>query len=289
MYSIIRGAGCGFILVSLLVSNVAGIDFPSNISGDCMYDEATDRTICTYVVASGTPALSHLIIPFSENCIDKFEVTSSFFRFENPQAYDDPFCGEIYGIKSDREMGDGQVETFTISYVGNWMHKVGMDVVYAALKAANNCEVYPVPGVADCDFVPQCEFSVNFTVSEFYTRKPGDYAGPIVCLTATSNLPINITFDSFGDLYPQASFGTGFIPALYQTAPVEQVQPPPAFLTPAEFNEQKVIIPDDEEEHSFCIWWKLSLGPEISGCEYSDDAAIVIEIENLEQYIELEP
>ena len=285
----VRSTVWGLAIVCIALSPVAGYDFPSSISGECVYDEATDRTICTYVVASGTPALSHLIIPFSENCIDKYEVTSAFFRFEAPQAYDDPFCGEIFGIKSDREMDDGQVETFSIAYIGNWMHRVGIDVVYAALKAANNCEVYAVPGVADCDFIPECEFSVNFTVHDFYVRKPGDYAGPVACLTATSNLPINITFESFGDLYPVASFGTGFIPALYQTTPAEQVEPPPTFMTTAEFSLHNITIPDDEAEHSFCIWWKLMVGAEISGCEYSDDAVITIEIENLEEYIDVEP
>ena len=49
----------------------------------------------------------------------------------------DAIC-QIYGIKYDREMADGQVETFYITYFGNLMDKVV--IVDAALKSANACE-----------------------------------------------------------------------------------------------------------------------------------------------------
>jgi hypothetical protein len=256
------------------------------ITGECYYDYETRQTICTYEVFSGTPALSHMIYPMVPVCDDQYTVTSEFFDFDTPQLYQDNFCGEIYGMKADQELEEGQTATFTITYDG--LFPTGMGTVYAALKGGPNCQVFPVEGVIDCTFQPNCEFSLDFNVYDFYIRKPGVFAGLLATMTATSNLPINITFESFGDLNPVQASGSIPIPAFYATAPAELPDPPAQFFAPVDFNQQVVIIPADEAEHRFSIWSKLMVGKEISACEYMDDAIIRVEIENLEDYIDPE-
>lgn len=265
---------------------IVGAEVPSSITGECYYDYETRQTICTYEVFSGTPALSHMIFPMIPVCVDKFTVTSDFFNFETVQTYYDNFCGEIYGMKADQELGEGLMADFTIIY--DDLFPLGMGTVYAALKGGPNCQIFPVDGVIDCTFQPNCEFSLDFNVYDFHIRKPGVFAGPLATMTATSNLPINITFESFGDLNPVQASGSTPIPAFYATAPAELPDPPAQFFAPVDFNQQVVIIPADEAEHRFSIWSKLMVGKEISSCEYMDGAIIRVEIENLEDYIDPE-
>ncbi|MCK4827464.1 hypothetical protein KA005_67670 [bacterium] len=258
----------------------------SNISGGCYCDYETRQTICTYEVFSGTPALSHMIYPMVPVCDDQYTVTSDFFDFDTLQLYQDNFCGEIYGMKADQELEEGQTASFTITYDG--LFPTGMGIVYAALKGGPNCQIFPIEGVIDCTFQPECEFSLDFTVYDFYIRKPGVLAGCLATMAATSNLPISITFESFGDLNPVQASGSIPIPAFYATTPAELPDPPAQFLAPVDFNQQVVIIPADEAEHRFSIWSKLMVGKEISACEYMDDAIIRVVIENLEDYIDPE-
>ena len=266
---------------------IVGAEVPSWITGGCYCDYETRQTICTYEVFSGTPALSHMIYPMVPVCDDQYTVTSDFFDFDTPQLYQDNFCGEIYGMKADQELEEGQTASFTITYDG--LFPTGMGTVYAALKGGPNCQIFPVEGVIDCTFQPKCEFSLNFNVYDFHIRKPGVFAGLLATMTATSNLPINITFESFGDLNPVQSFGSDRIPAFYATAPAELPDPPAQFFAPVDFNQQVVIIPADEAEHRFSIWLKLMVGKEVSACDYADDAIIRVEIENLELYIDPNP
>ena len=110
MCTISRCLGWGLALTSLVAWPVSAIIVPtSSISGDCEYDQATNKTTCTYEVRSGSPALSHLIYPFAISCIDNYEVVSEFFVFELPQDYNDQFCGEVYGMKS-QQSGHGDLE-----------------------------------------------------------------------------------------------------------------------------------------------------------------------------------
>lgn len=279
---------CGCLIIYLASPCLVNAQ-ESNISGGCYCDYETRQTICTYEVFSGRPALSHMIFPMIPVCVDKFTVTSDFFNFEAVQTYYDNFCGEIYGMKADQELGEGLMETFTITYDG--LFPLGMGTVYAALKGGPNCEIFPVEGVIDCTFQPECEFSLDFSIYDFMIRKPGTWSGLLATFAATSNLPINITFESFGNLNPvQASQEAGSIPipAFYATAPAELPDPPAQFFAPVDFNQQLIVIPGDEVEHRFSIWSKLMVGKEISACEYMDDAIIRVVIENLEEYIDPE-
>lgn len=276
------------VLVCLVAPALADAQ-ESYITGSCYCDYETGQTICTYEVFSGTPALSHMIYPMVPVCDDQYTVTSDFFSFEAVQTYYSLWCGEIYGMKADQELGEGLMATFTITYDG--LFPLGMGTVYAVLKGGTVCDSFPVQGVIDCTFQPDCEFSLDFTIYDFMIRKPGVFSGCLATMTAVSNLPINITFESFGDLNPvqarQAS-GSTPIPAFYATAPAELRDPPVQFFAPVDFNQQVVIIPADEVEHRFSIWSKLMVGKEISACEYMDDAIIRVVIENLEDYIDPE-
>jgi len=280
----IRLKAITYAVLCLAAFSQAGAQEKSLINGDCVYDPATNQTTCTYQVFSGIPALSHLIFPIPENCVGRFTVSSSFFQFGTAQIYNDPFCGSIYGIKADQEVPEGHSEMFTVTYDAAKSFDIGL--VYAALKGGPGCQWFSVPAVMDCSFQPDCHFSLDYTVHDFSVKKPGVYAGTVATMVAVSNLPINITFESFGDLNPVQSMGTGQIPAFYATAPAELTEPPEQFLTPADFNQQVVIIPGDEQEHRFSIWLKLMVSKQISACEYENNAVIRVEIENLEDYIE---
>ena len=273
-------------IICFAFPQIVGVEVPSSITGGCYCDYETGQTICTYEVFSGTPALSHMIFSMVPVCDDQYTVTSDFFSFEAVQTYYSQWCGEIYGMKAEQELGEGLMATFTITYDG--LFPLGMGTVYAVLKGGTVCDSFPVQGVIDCTFQPECEFSLNFTVYDFHIRKPGVFAGLLATMTATSNLPINITFESFGDLNPVQASGSTPIPAFYATAPAESPDPPAQFFAPVDFNQQVVIIPADEVEHRFSIWSKLMVGKEISACDYMDVAIIRVVIENLEDYIDPE-
>lgn len=289
MLSVFRSV-CAFIcgcLVICLASPLLVNAQDSYITGGCYCDYETRQTICTYEVFSGSPALSHMIFPMVPDCYDQFITTSDFFNFDTLQSYQDNFCGEIYGMKADQELEEGQWATFTITYDG--LFPTGMGVVYAALKGGPNCEVFPVEGVIDCTPPPCIKWSLDASVFDFRIRKPGTYAACLALMTVESNWQINIGFDSFGDLIPVLPYGSGQIPAFYATAPAEQASPPEQFLTPADFDQQVLVVPIGAGEYRFSLWGKIEIGDEVTACEYGDEAIISLELENHEAYVDPGP
>jgi hypothetical protein len=223
-------------------------------------------------------------MPIAENCVEVFSVTSPFFTFESPQLYKDNFCGEIFGIKADQELGEGQMTTITIFYDGCF--ELGIDVIYAALKGGPNCEIFPVEGVVDCD-LPSCiKWSLDAGVMGFQVRKPGAYTSCIATMTLESNCRVNVSFESFSDLISVRSSRSGPISAFYATTPPDQTDPPAEFLPPADFNQHTLVVPMDAGEYRFSIWGKIVIGDEVTACEYEDDATISLELENHNTYID---
>lgn len=258
----------------------------SAITGVCECDSASWKTTCTYTIFSGRPALSHLIFPMVPNCFDRYTITSSFFEFGEPTTHLSKWCGEILGIKSDQEVPERTVESFTITYEG--VGALGVGTVYAALKGGTQCELFPVPGVIDCPQLPCVDWSLDGSVFDFNVRKPGTYAGPLATMTIEASAPVNISFASFGDL-ASIEPGAGSIAAWYATTPAGQTSPPAQFLTPLSFNQQIISIPGDNAEHRFSIWSKIVVGRENPACEYHDEATIVLELENHKAWVDEGP
>ena len=265
------------MVIVLTIPVVSLAQPPSTITGECDCDSLAGQTTCTYMVLSGRPALSHLIFPIPANCVNRFVVSSGFFSFESPRTYSDQFCGEIFGMKADQGMAEGQMETFVITYDG--VCNTGVDVVFTALKGGPNCELISVPAVIDCPFVPCVKWSLDGAEFDFRVKKPGTYAGRLATMTVESNSPVNVSFESFDNLVALAP-GTGTVAAWYATTPAEQTHPPPEFLAPASFNQQVMIIPGDEVEHRFSLWSKVVIEAGTSACDYSDDATIQLVLEN---------
>ncbi len=286
----------GFVLVCFIFANVARGQQPSAIVGeriydsvirqikqtaivgDCVYDSVTFQMTCTYVVFSGIPALSHLIFPIPKNCDQSYTVISPYFNFESPQTYTDVFCGEIYGIKSDRELGEGQVEQFTVIYDGVQSYDVG--TIYAALKGGANCEIFSVPAVIECPLVPSLRLSLEATDFVFKIKKPGAYGARLATMSLTSNTPVSISFKEFGELVPAEGFDQNAIPAYYATAPFTRETPPDNFLSPIDFNNHIINIPGDEIEYRFSIWTRIEVTNQNSACEYTNKAVIQLLLEN---------
>jgi hypothetical protein len=267
-------AACACLVASLAV----GQDIRTGITGECVYDEATDKTTCTYVVA-GTPSLSHIIIPFAENCAEEYEVRSYFYRFEDPLAWDEPFCAEIYGIMCDRLMQTHQVEMFYITYLGDQMHNV--DMVNAALKTDNECEMHLVPGIVDCAPEPCIDISLNGTGASFFVKKPGHYGARAITMSVTTNVPVTIAFQSFDHLISETRPEVDPILASYATAAVADVLPA-EFLPPGVFNEHTIYVPAENEsgQCDFALWTSVATTRETPGCEYHDEAVIQVILEN---------
>jgi len=253
-------------------------EVPSLITGECVYDSSLAQTICNYTVFSGRPALSHLIFPIPANCVERFTVSSPFFTFQEPQTYNDQFCGEIFGIKADQELDEGQVETFTITYDG--AETLDIDVVYVALKGEANCELFPVPGVIDCPPVPSVRWSLQAREFEFQIKKPGAYAACLTTMTIESNMQVNVKFESFGDLIATECASAGSILMHYATAPVGEQRPPLDFLTPDEFNAHALVVPQDATAFEFSLWARIVVTNETSACEYRNNPVIQLILEN---------
>ncbi len=254
----------------------------SIIVGECDCDSVSQTVTCTYTVVSGIPGLSHLVFPMPPNCVENFTFSSEFFNFEEPAAIRNPHCEDAFGLLDEQGMGDGQEETFTITY--DACYPIGE--VYALIKSGRNCEMIPVPGVVDCPFVPCVEWSLDASAFNFYVRKPGIFASRLATMIVEGNIDLNITFESFGDLLPVAGSGSGAIPAFYATAPAAEPNPPLLFLTPADFNQQGLTIPGDEQEHRFSLWSKIEVTNVVTGCEYQNEAAITLTLENSEAWID---
>ena len=259
----------------------------SYITGGCYCDYETRQTICTYEVFSGRPALSHMIFSMVPDCYDQFITTSDFFNFEPLQTYYSQWCGDIYGMKAEQELDEGQWASFTITYDG--LFPLGMGTVYAVLKGGTVCDSFPVQGVIDCTPPPCIKWSLDAAIIDFEIRKPGTYAACLAIMTVESNWQINIGFDSFGDLIPVQPFGSSQIPAFYATAPAEQASPPEQFLTPVDFDQQVLVVPIGAGEYRFSLWGKIVIGDDITACEYGDDAIISLKLENHEDYIDPNP
>lgn len=272
---LLRAAACVCLVASLAVAQ----DIRTGITGECVYDEATDKTICTYVVAAFTPSLSHLIIPFAENCAEEYEVRSYFYRFEDPLAWDEPFCDEIYGIMCDRVMETQQVEEFCITYLGDQMHNLGM--VNAALKTTNGCQLHLVPGIIDCAPEPCIDISLNGTGASFFIKKPGHYASRAITMSVSTNVPVTIAFESFDHLVSETRPDVDPVPASYATASLGDVLPA-EFLPPAAFNEHTIFVPAENESGlcEFALWASVATTRETPSCEYSDVAVIKVILEN---------
>ena len=265
------------IAVALVLPAMAWAQPPSTITGSCLCDTATRQTTCTYTVFSGQPALSHLIFPIPVNCIGRYTVSSPFFAFASPQLYDDRFCGEIFGIKADQELAEGQFTTFAVAYTG--VCSLGVDFVMAALKGGAKCELFPVPGVVDCPFVPCVKWAFDGTSADFRIKKPGTYAGRIATMRVFSNVESNISFESFGDLVSATDPSNGVIAAFYAASPASQVNPPAEFLSPADFNNTTLAVPADEE-YECSLWSKIVVGTVASACEYHDNATVRLVLVN---------
>ena len=249
---------------------------PSTIRGDCDCDTASGTTTCTYTVLSGRPALSHLVFPIVPDCVEDFTISSEFFDFKGPDAFYNPHCGEIFGIKNEHGMADGQVETFTITY--DAIYPTG--IVYAILKSGPYCEAIPVPGVIDCPFVPCVKWAVDGTRFDFFVRKPGDYTALMAKMAVTANIPVTVSFASFEDLTGMQNSPPGMIPTFYAITGVEQAIPPGQFLPPAVFNQLILTVPGDEQTFEFALWTKILVGTQITACEYNDAAIITLVLEN---------
>ena len=231
-----------WLFATLVYPLIGNAQVRSEIAGNCECDPLTKQMVCEYIVSSGTPALSHIIFPIAANCIGTFSVTSPYFTFGPPKLHKDNFCGEIFGIKADQELGEMQTTTITVTYDGCF--RKGIDIVYAALKGGPNCQLFPVEGVVDCDQQTCIKWSLNAEVVEFQVRKPGTYASCLANMTLEANCQVTAGFESFGDLIPVRSSSArltsaspGLISAFYATTPPEQPSPP-EFLTPADFNQQ---------------------------------------------------
>lgn len=285
------GIYLGWVLIFCFTIPVVATaqDVQSGIGGDCECDEESQTTTCTYTVISGRPALSHLLFPIPENCVGRFTVTSPFYTFSAPQTFNDQFCGEVFGIKADQELPEGQMTTFTITYEDVCDDgTIGMvfATVFAALKGGPNCELIPVQGVVDCPLVPCVDWSLDASEFDFYIRKPGIFASRLATMTVEANTQVNITFESFGDLVPVQASESDPIAAFYATAPAEQPNPPALFLVPADFNQQVLIIPGDDEPHQFSLWSKIVNEIATTACEYHDAATITLTLENHEPWID---
>ncbi len=282
----IQVAIIALLLAVLVVPSTGNAQVRSLISGECDCDSLTGQTLCEYTVLSGSPALSHIIMPIAENCAEIFSITSPFFTFGSPQLHKDNFCGEIFGIKADQELAEGQMTTITIIYDGCF--RLGVDVIYAALKGGPNCELFPVEGVVDCD-PPSCiKWSLDAEVVDFQIRKPGAYTSCLATMTLEANCQVNVGFESFGDLIPVRSTDQDPISAFYATTPPDQTDPPAEFLPPADFNQHTLVVPMDAGEYRFSIWGKIVIGNEVTACEYGDDATISLELENHITYVDPE-
>jgi len=257
---------------------IVGAEVPSLITGECVYDSSLAQTICNYTVFSGRPALSYFIFPICANCADQFTVSSPFFTFQEPQTYNDQFCGEIFGIKADQELAEEKVTTFSIVY--NGLCSTGVSIVYAALKWEANCVFFPVPGVIDCPPVPSVRWSLQAREFEFQIKKPGAYAACLTTMTIESNMQVNVKFESFGDLIATECASAGSILMHYATAPVGEQRPPSDFLTPEEFNKHALVVPQDATAFKFSLWARIVVTNETSACEYHNNPVIQLILEN---------
>ncbi|HUU46529.1 MAG TPA: hypothetical protein VM118_12430 [Acidobacteriota bacterium] len=266
----------------VVIAGPQGVELTSSIIGECDCDSLTNTTKCTYKVFSGRPALSHLIYPLAANCVERYTVSSPFFTFAAPTLYKDRFCGDVFGIKADQELPEGDVTTFTVIYEGGCAHNIGM--VDAALKGGAFCELIPVPGVLECDTLPCVEWSIDGSAFDYYVKKPGAYSGRMSTMTVKANMPVTVNFESFGDLI---GVGMTWIEAFYATAPADQTVPSMPFLPPAEFNQQVLNIPGDNEYHAFSLWSKIMVRTDATACEYHDEAIIQLVLENQKTWIDL--
>ena len=108
----IQVAIIALLLAVIVVPSTGSAQLKSLISGECDCDSLTGQLVCEYTVYSGIPALSHIIFPLAENCVEVFSVTSPFFTFGSPQLHKDNFCGEIFGIKADQELNPDNPNDF---------------------------------------------------------------------------------------------------------------------------------------------------------------------------------
>lgn len=286
----IVGIWLALILTMISVSPALGeVLVKSLITGECDCDSLNKETTCIYQVYSGVPALSHIIMPVAPNCADHYEISSPAFDFDSvAQFYKDNFCGEVFGVKADQGLAEGQMTTITITY--DQCYKMGIGLVYAALKGGNGCEIYPVPGVVDCEREPCVRVSMDATDADFRVRKPGDYAFRAFQMTINSNAPVAVSFQSFGDLAPEDPVpGQSPISAWYAIASeIFRAGPPDEFLTPAVFNGQTLMAPGDETDFTFSIWAKILSEQSTDACEYSNTGTITLILQNSETYYENE-
>jgi hypothetical protein len=249
----------------------------SNVVGECACDTATYRTTCTYTVFSGRPALSHLIFPLPANCVGRYTISSPWFVFSAPQDFDSRWCGKIFGLKADQELPEGQVTSFTITYVDVCSLAVG--TVYVGLKGGTECEMFAVPGVVDCPFVRCVKWSFDGTGADFRIKKPGIYAGRIATMRVFSNVESNISFESFGDLVSTTDPSNGVIAAFYAATPATQANPPAEFLSPADFNNSTLAVPADQE-YECSLWSKIVVETAARACDYHGVATVRLVLVN---------
>lgn len=271
-----------YILLICFAHSPAGAQVKSEIFGDCECDTVLAQTTCTYTILSGVPALSHLIFPIPENCLERFAVTSDFFIFGPAQNHLDQFCGEIFGIKSEQELMEGQTASFTIVYDGVFDDDIA--IIYSALKGGANCELFPVPGVIDCPDIPCVEWSIDATINNYTFRKPLTTSAKSATMSITADVPVVVSFQAFANLKPVNGADLEDISTRYAVTPPDHVQPPSVFLKPKDFNNYTLTAPGGGQEFGFSIWTKVEVEAGIKACEYENVATITLTVENSDSY-----
>jgi hypothetical protein len=254
----------------------------STIIGSCNQDEEANKTTCVYKVLSGKPALSFFIFPVPENCQDNIAIKSERLTFESPALHSDHICGEIYGIKSEQEMVEGQIEEFMVVYDG--IYEIETAMIYTSPRGSSSCTLFPVPAVTKCPFVPSVDWSIDATVNEFLFRKPVTTSAKLATMKISSNIPVSISFNSFDDLKALENENPETISTGYAITPIEQTVPPSKFFNARDFNNQGLTLEGNRQEHGFSIWSKLNVETKTRADDYHNTATVTLTVENTDVY-----
>jgi hypothetical protein len=267
------------VIFCILFQTALANQNPSVVIGDCEVDSISGEVKCTYVVFSGTPAISRVYFPVSEECADQISIESQFFQFAFANNYRDNICGNIFGFKFDQVMSPGQAETFSVTFHG--ADSIGAGVVYVALEGDPNCRVFPVPVATYCHSEPSLKLSMESSHFEFQVKRPGAYAARLSNMFVTSDVAVSIKFQQFGNLVSSNSNIETPIGAAFAVVPVTQSEPPAVFLDGEEFGRQTIYVSKESAGNfGISIWARLVVTGQTSASNFKNNAVIQFELQN---------
>lgn len=154
-------------------------------------------------------------------------------------------------------------------------------------NSSENQQAQP-PLLSTTAAAPWARFDLSGTQWEWNVRRAGDYAAQSIVGSITANVDILINFSGFEDLN-SSNPNTGIVETYYAASVGNQRVEDVDWASAPDFNQRTLLITQDPNSPipvAWSLWNRVCVKTLNSATEYSDDAVITFEMQNMNPWID---